>query len=248
MRTVSEPRAQRRFVIVGRVDPALLFLASCYGSSKNAPLAATPVSTEPSLLPAPEAPTPGWVWVSEPGLGFTASVPAHWKRESMQGSGALKTSPSWRMTTLSYRPSSILNKSQAVSIHVDVSFNPALIQVSGLQFLTLAMQLDKVGPFVTTVEELRKQDRKVLVPLQVTRIGPYPAAWSVADFTPPGSVTRLRVFAMYASTNSAFYIVGVTGYAEYGEAAGQVFKRLRDSIRLTESIGASVELPPNSVY
>ena len=237
MQPISEPRAQRRFAIMSGVTPALLFLASRNSDSRNTAPSAKSMSTESTLKPVSETPTTGWIWVSEPSIGFSASVPAHWKREITQETDALKRPLSYRLTNLSYRPSSVTDKSQAVSIDVDAVHNPTLALGSGTPFFELTMQMDKVGPFVTTVKELRKQERKVLVPLQATRLGSYPAAWSVADYTPTGSKDRVRVLTLYAATNSAFYTVGVAGFAEYGEEADMVFDHLRNTIQLTESTG-----------
>ena len=219
MRPISEPGALLRFLTVGGVVLALLFMASCFGSSENTPPSATSATKEPISQPATEVSESGWKWVSEPTYGFAASVPAHWEREITQ-------EPDTLTTYFSYRPSNITDKSQRVIIDVVVSQDPESVQDIDMSASVLMRRLEEVQ---------NRQGDNVLLPPRTTSLGSYPAAWSVMEYTPTDSTEILRTFAIFASTKSAFYIVKVAGFPEYGEGIEAVFDHLRDTIQLTES-------------
>lgn len=228
MRPILESRARSRFLRVGGVALALLFLAGCLGSSKNA-LQSAPAATAESIpQPTTAVSESSWMWVSEPPAGFTASVPAHWQREIWQ-------EPDTLTTYFSYRPSNITDKSQRVIIDVVVSHDRESVQDINMSASVLMRRLEELQ---------RKQGDNVLLPPRTMSLGSYPAAWSVMEYTPTDSTETLRAFAIFASTHSAFYSVRVSGLPEYGEGIEAVFDHLRDTIQLTESKWTPMETPP----
>lgn len=228
MRPLFEFRVRCRFLVVGGAALALFFLPGCSGRSGNAPQSAPSAIAESTAQATSEVSQSDWMWVSEPASGFTASVPAHWQRE-------IRQEPDTRTTYFSYRPSNVTEESQPVTVDVVVSHDRRSVQDINMSASALMRRL----------EELQmKQGDNVLIPPRTTSLGSYPAAWSVSEYTPQDSTETLRAFAVFASTNSAFYVVRVAGLPENGEEIEAVFEHLRDTIQLTESKWTPIETQP----